>query len=440
MALQFTYFCNAHYIKKLLNRYLFESEPYQRRAQMTPTTPGKEKYTQFSCPNPACSVFNHPGQGNLSHRSWTGKDKHIERLVCGVFGRGFSDRKGTLMEESKLPGETVERLLKCQRWGVCDAGTAEICGVNIKSVHRFQEVAAKRSETHHHQVVVVVDLCVEGVQMDEAHSKRRPKKVEWIHSALAMGSLFVLFVGFGPRTTETAGSLIAQVVARLCFIPMFLTDGWKAYPRALIQVFGRVYRLRRKGKVGRKPKPRLVAPDNLFYAQVVKVRDATGTLVEVTQKVVFGGPRRFFKQLRKRGLGTTIQTAFMERWYGTLRGWVAPLRRRTRCLSWSQVRHQGRTWLIVSLYNFVIPHKSLGKGWTKRTPAMAIGLTHHVWSYQDYIWLPVHYDEILQKEMDQRIQKLLTPAHPDAIIEINPAKSPDKRTKKKRAKPLKIAA
>ena len=323
--------------------------------------------------------------------------------------------------------------------GVCDAGTAEICGVNIKSVHRFQEVAAKRSETHHHQVVVV-DLCVEGVQMDEAHSKRRPKKVEWIHSALAMGSLFVLFVGFGPRTTETAASLIAQVVARLCFIPMFLTDGWKAYPRALIQVFGRVYRLRRKGKVGRKPKPRLVAPDNLFYAQVVKVRDATGTLVEVTQKVVFGGPRRFFKQLRKRGLGTTIQTAFMERWYGTLRGWVAPLRRRTRCLSWSQVRHQGRIWLIVSLYNFVIPHKSLGKGWTKRTPAMAIGLTHHVWSYQDYIWLPVHYDEILQKKMDQRIQKLLTPAHPDAIIEINPAKSPDKRTKKKRAKPLKIAA
>ncbi len=217
---------------------------------MTPTTPGKEKYTQFSCPNPACSVFNHPGQGNLSHRSWTGKDKHIERLVCGVFGRGFSERKGTLMEESKLPGETVERLLKCQRWGVCDAGTAEICGVNIKSVHRFQEVAAKRSETHHHQVVVV-DLCVEGVQMDEAHSKRRPKKVEWIHSALAMGSLFVLFVGFGPRTTETAASLIAQVVARLCFIPMFLTDGWKAYPRALIQVFGRVYRLRRKGKVSR---------------------------------------------------------------------------------------------------------------------------------------------------------------------------------------------
>jgi hypothetical protein len=71
---------------------------------------------------------------------------------------------------------------------------------------------------------------------------------------------------------------------------------------------------------------------------------------------------------------------------------------------------------------------------------MAIGLTDHVWSYKDYIWLPVHYDEILQKEMDQRIQKLLTPAHPDAIIETNPAKSPAQRTKKKRVKPLKKAA
>jgi hypothetical protein len=35
-------------------------------------------------------------------------------------------------------------------------------------------------------------------------------------------------------------------------------------------------------------------------------------------------PRRSVKQLRLRQLGGTIQTAFMERWYGTLRGLVAP--------------------------------------------------------------------------------------------------------------------
>jgi hypothetical protein len=165
--------------------------------------------------------------------------------------------------------------------------------------------------------------------------------------------------------------------------------------------------------VGRKPKPRLVAPKTLFYAQVVKVRNKAGQVVEVSRRVVHSGPRRFGKQLRLRQLGETIQTAFMERWYGTLRGLVAPLRRRTRCLSWSRVRHRGKVWLMVSLYNFVMPHKSLRQGRTPRTPAMAIGLTDHVWSYREYIWLPVHTDPIITKQLDERIAQLLTPALQD---------------------------
>jgi hypothetical protein len=151
----------------------------------------------------------------------------------------------------------------------------------------------------------------------------------------------------------------------------------------------------------------------LFYAQVVKVRDHAGHVVEVRRRVVFGGPRRFVKQLGLRQLGETIQTAFMERWYGTLRGLVAPLRRRTRCLSWSRARHRGKVWLLVSLYNFVMPHKSLRPGRMVRTPAMAIGLTDHVWSYREYIWLPVHADPILTEQLDARIAHLLTPALPD---------------------------
>jgi IS1 family transposase len=375
---------------------------------MTQTTPAQERYTRFSCPNPACAGFNRPGEGNIAHRSWTGTHKHIERLRCTTCGREFSEREGTLLVRSKLPEDTVVRLLKCQRWGVCDEGTADICAVDLKTVHRFQQVAAQRAETHHRQVVREVD--VPGVQLDEAHSKLRPRQVVWIHTALAMGSWFLLWVDVGPRTQEHAATLVAQVVARVREIPLFLTDGWKAYSAALLQVLGVVYRRRRRGKVGRKPKPRLVAPKHLFYAQVVKVRNPTGRVVEVSRRVVFGGPRRFGKQLRLRQLGTTIQTAFMERWYGTLRGLVAPLRRRTRCLSWSPARHRGRLWLMVSLYNFVMPHKSLRQGHTPRTPAMAIGLTDHVWSYREYIWIPVHTDPVLTKQMDERMARLLTPA------------------------------
>jgi hypothetical protein len=395
------------------NEYLVvHSQPKEdRRTAMISTTPAQARYTTFSCPNPDCTQFNRSNVDTIVHRSWTGKHKHIERLRCTACDREFSEREGTLMARSKLAEDQVERLLKCQRWGVCDEGTADICAVDLKTVYRFQRVATQRAQTHHQQVVRDVD--VPGVQLDEAHAKLRPQQVEWVHTALAMGSWFLLWVDFGPRTQEHAAGLLAQVVARTRQLPLFLSDGWKPYIAALLQVVGVVYRPRRRGKVGRKPKPRLVAPKNLFYAQVVKVRDKAGHVVEVSRRVVFGGPRRFGKQLRLRQLGETIQTAFMERWYGTLRGLVAPLRRRTRCLSWSRTRHRGKVWLVVSLYNFVMPHKSLRQGRTLRTPAMAIGLTDHVWSYREYIWLPVHTDPVLTTQMDERIAPLLTPALQD---------------------------
>jgi transposase-like protein len=378
---------------------------------MTLTTPVQERYTRFSCPNPHCAQFNRPGEGNIAPRAWTGTHKHIERLRCTTCDREFSEREGTLMARSTLPEETVIQLVKCQRWGVCDAGTADICAVDLKTVYRFQRVATQRAQTHHQQVVWDVD--VPGVQLDEAHSKLRPKQVEWVHTALAMGSWFLLWVDFGPRTQDMAATLIAQVIARTRQLPLLLTDGWKAYTAALLQVVGVVYRPRRRGNVGRKPKPRLVAPKNLFYAQVVKRRNTAGQVVDVRRLVVFGGPRRFGQQLRLRQLGATIQTAFMERWYGTLRGLVAPLRRRTRCLSWSRSRHRGKVWLMVSLYNFVLPQKSLRQGRTQRTPAMAIGLADHVWNYREYVWLPVHTDPVLTRQLDDRLRQLLTPALQD---------------------------
>ena len=405
---------------------------------MTLTTPVQERYTRFSCPNPPCAPCNRPGDGNIAPRSWTGTRTHIARLRCMACDREFSEREGTLMARSKLPEETVIQLMKCQRWGVCDEGTADICAVDLKTVHRLQQVAAQRAETHHRQVVRGVD--VPGVQLDEAHSKLRPHQVAWIHTALAMGSWFLLWVDVGPRTQEQAALMLAQVVARVRELPLFLTDGWQAYSAALLQVVGIVYRRRRRGKVGRKPKPRLVAPKHLFYAQVVKVRNQRGQVAEVNRRVVFGGPRRFMQQWRLRQLGTTIQTACMERWDGTLRGLVAPLRRRTRCLSWSWGRHRGRLWLMVSLYNFVMPHKSLRQGRTRRTPAMAIGLTDHIWSYREYIWLPVHADPVLRQQMDEQIEHLLTPAlqgHPDGSPPANLLRT---ETRRRKAKPIPKAA
>jgi hypothetical protein len=175
------------------------------------TTPAQERYTRVSCPNPACRLCNQPHADHVVHRSWTGKHKHIERLRGTICGCEFSERQGTLMARSKLPEATVAQLLQCHRWGVCDAGTADICAVELQTLHRLQRVAAQRAATHHWQRVQAVD--VRGGQLEEAHAQLRPtQQVEGVHTALAMGSWLLLWIDFGPRTQETAATLIAQVV------------------------------------------------------------------------------------------------------------------------------------------------------------------------------------------------------------------------------------
>lgn len=71
---------------------------------------------------------------------------------------------------------------------------------------------------------------------------------------------------------------------------------------------------------------------------------------------------------------------------------------------------------------------------------MAIGLTDHVWSYREYLWLPVHADPFLRQQMDEQISQLLTPAVSDAAEQKVSAKAPPTKAKKKRAQPLKKAA
>jgi transposase-like protein len=377
-----------------------------------PTFPPEgHRYPTFSCPNLRCSSRGPRETSHITHRSWTGQGKRIERWRCTVCGQACSERRGTLMEATKLPEETVERLLTCQRWGVCDAGTADICGVDIKTVQRFQTVAAQRAQTHHEQVTR--ELQVAAVQLDEMHSTRRGPPVEWRHTAIAMRRRVVRWGHWGPRTQERAALLMAQVVARLGGLPVWLSDGWNAYPAAFLPVLGQVYHRRRRGCRGRYPKPRLGPPRDLFYGQVVKGRDRQGKLLRVVSRVVYGGPRRFITEMASRGLRPSIQTAFMARWYGTLRGLCAPLRRRTRCSSASPRRHRARVWLVVDLYNVVLPHKSLRQEGRPRTPARAIGITDHVWSYQDYIWYPVHPDPLDRQLMQQRVKELLVPALED---------------------------
>jgi hypothetical protein len=142
----------------------------------------------------------------------------------------------------------------------------------------------------------------------------------------------------------------------------------------------------------------------------VQGREGTGTRLQVVRRVVYGGPRRCCRDMARRGLGSTLHTASRARWYGTLRGRCAPLRRRTRCGASRQRRHQARGWWVVDLSNGVLPQKRVRQQGRSRTPAMAIGLAEPVWSSRDSLWSPVPPDPVGRHLREQRVQDLLMPA------------------------------
>lgn len=84
----------------------------------------------------------------------------------------------------------------------------------------------------------------------------------------------------------------------------------------------------------------------------------------------------------------------MERLNGVLRDRLACLTRKTHAFA-----KQTATWdagVVLSLFehNWLRPHRALREGpmeglqprrYHQRTPAMAIGLTDHVWSWQEFL-------------------------------------------------------
>lgn len=343
-------------------------------------------YTKFACPNTSCSFYAKFNSGNIAHRSWTGKDQEIERLRCTHCKWEFSERKATLMENAKLPEKTYEQMLKCLRWGVCDEGIADICDVSIKTVRLNQTKAAAKAIKHHDSSVQNIQDA--GVQLDEMHCKIAKDKGFWLGTAIAMQSLLIVAITFGERNQGMADRLLAEISLRCTQLLSIFTDGWKPYLSAILRAFGRLYQPKRKGR-GRPLHKRLKLPD-LFYGQVVKIRNEALKLVGVEHRALIGKMKEIIFFIKTYHLGNKIHTIHAERWYGTLRCCLACCRRRSRCPSKSRERQKQKIWIYVSLYNWVINHGSLTKGRKKRTPAMAAGLIEHQLSYRDYIWLPVY--------------------------------------------------
>jgi hypothetical protein len=189
---------------------------------------------------------------------------------------------------------------------------------------------------------------------------------------------------------------VVRMLAPDC-VPLFLTDGLKDYGTALLTHFGSWMHPERRQDKGPLPKPRWMPLPTLLYAQVVKSYRRR-RLVGVTYRVVFGTLERV-QQVLSAG-GRKINTAFVERLNLDIRQRVAAVGRRVNTLCQGEDGLQHQLVVFHAYHNFVLPHASLrqplpvpeatngtgsAKQWRPCTPAMAAGLTDHVWSLQEVL-------------------------------------------------------
>ena len=193
----------------------------------------------------------------------------------------------------------------------------------------------------------------------------------------------------GARDLATAAELVASVA--LCLRPgdsppLMLVDNHLPYPSALLQVFGEALHRRRTRRHGRRKNAGLKPPAGMLAGVVHKVRDASGDVVKVRGRALFGRLKAIKARAVALVIGTTVNTSHLERLNGTPRCQQA---RRPRCVSRDGRRLQWSLGLWRDLYNWARAHGSL----EGRTPAMTAGLSERVWSVLEYIRHPVHVDD-----------------------------------------------
>ena len=207
----------------------------------------------------------------------------------------------------------------------------------------------------------------------------------------------------GERSQAMAQAVLHQITQLLApgCVPLFLSDGNPSYPPAIVRHFGHWVQLPRRQAKGPAPKPRWMPLPELLYAQVVK-KMRRRRMVEVKHLVVLGTQAAVDQVLST--CGWVINTAFVERLNLSLRQRVAAIRRRsaTSCKGEDGLSYQLALFQVY--YNFVLPHASLrqclaqaiatngtgsAKVWQPCTPAMAAGLTEHVWSLKEVLFYRV---------------------------------------------------
>jgi len=138
----------------------------------------------------------------------------------------------------------------------------------------------------------------------------------------------------------------------------------------------------------------------LCYAVVLKEREGN-RVVRVSCRLIYGTAEQLQTLLQHSPVSSTINTAGVERNNLTMRQHSRRLGRKVNAFSKKRLYLKHQLALAFAYYHFCCSHRGLrqrlsqpiptknGKGspkkWRLRTPAMAVGLTDHVWTVDELL-------------------------------------------------------
>ena len=107
----------------------------------------------FCCQNKDCPDQGKRGRGNLYFRGWSGRGQRIRMVYCRTCKRSFSQRKGTPLEDSRLPLDKAVSILEHIREGTGTRATSRLVRVDKNTVTRYLRRAGSHAQQLHDELV-----------------------------------------------------------------------------------------------------------------------------------------------------------------------------------------------------------------------------------------------------------------------------------------------
>jgi IS1 family transposase len=322
------------------------------------------------------------------------------------------------MEGLRTDEETVTRVVTLLSYGCPTQAIVHAFDLDERTVADWQRRAGKRCEQVHHAIVEHGNVKSQHIQADEIRAKGR-KLIIWMAFAMDVRTrLWMAGAVSTSRDRRLIDRLFQHVRACCQFVQGLLicTDGFAAYPNSITRAF----REKVKKTVGR-GRCCLEVWADLCIATVIK-RTEKKHVVEVTRKLTRGKEEKAQELLALDKGCKEFNTSFIERLNGTFRERLASLTRKCRHAAARLETLEGGMYLVGCTYNFCFPHHELSKSTHfgyRCTPAMAAGLTDHVWSIRELLVYKIAPDPYIEPKRSRRrkpsIPDQTVPKHTDAV-------------------------